>query len=107
MDETNSKRIKLNPYKILGVIYHLPNFIKLIYRLSKDPRVPFFPKMILVAAIVYLISPFDIFPDFLFPLGFIEDIIIMLLVLKAFVKYSPQEVVWQHIKTIEQERRMS
>ena len=106
MSEDRSGKSRLNPYKILGVIYHLPNFLKLLHRLFNDPRVPFPPKLILIGAVIYILSPYDLIPDFLIPiLGFVEDLIIMFIVLKIFVKYSPEEVVWEHVKTIEQEGR--
>ena len=98
--------MKLNPYKFLNVIRHLPNFLSLLWRLFKDPRVPLSPKLMLVAAMVYIVSPVDLIPDFLIPVfGFTEDIIILMLVLKYFVKVSPQEVVWEHVKQIEQEEK--
>jgi uncharacterized membrane protein YkvA (DUF1232 family) len=102
MPESRQNKPKLNPYNILNILYHIPNFIKLLYRLFKDPRVSFFPKLILVGAIIYFISPYDLLPDYLIPfLGFVEDLVIMFLVLRVFIKYSPEEVVWEHIRAIE------
>lgn len=37
-----------------------------------DPNTPFWVKLLIVPAIVYLISPIDAIPDFL-PAGFIDD----------------------------------
>lgn len=105
MSKDKQPQIRFNPYKILGAIYHLPNFLKLLYRLFNDREVPFTPKLVLLAALAYFISPFDLLPDFLIPvLGYLEDIIILIMALKVFVKYSPEEVVWKHVKAIEQER---
>ena len=106
MSEQHQQQHKLNPYKILSVIYHIPNFLRLLYRLFHDPRVPFFPKLTLIGAVIYIVSPYDLVPDFLFPfLGFVEDFIILFFVLRIFVKYSPREVVWEHVRTIEQRNR--
>lgn len=96
----------MNPYKLLNAIRHLPNFLTLLWRLFKDRRTPFSPKLALVAAVIYFISPYDLLPDFLIPgVGFAEDIVILLLVLKYFVRVTPEEVVWEHVKRIDQERR--
>jgi len=34
--------------------------------------------MIVVAVILYFVSPIDFIPDFLFPIGFIDDILVLL-----------------------------
>jgi len=96
----------MNPYKLLNAIRHLPNFLSLLWRLFRDSRVPISPKLLLIGAILYFLSPYDLLPDFLiFGLGFAEDILILMLVLKYFVQVSPQEVVWEHVKRIEEEQR--
>ena len=99
---SESPKSKFNPYKILGFIFHLPNFLKLLFRLCMDKRVGLWPKTILALAAIYVISPIDLLPDMLIPiLGFAEDILILFLVLKAFVRLSPPEVVWEHVRAIE------
>jgi uncharacterized membrane protein YkvA (DUF1232 family) len=96
----------MNPYKLLNAIRHLPNFLSLLWRLFRDSRVPISPKLLLIGAILYVLSPYDLLPDFLIPvLGFAEDILILMLVLKYFVQVSPAEVVWEHVKRIEDEQR--
>jgi uncharacterized membrane protein YkvA (DUF1232 family) len=96
----------MNPYKLLNAIRHLPNFLSLLWRLFRDSRVPISPKLLLIGAILYVLSPYDLLPDFLIPvLGFAEDILILMLVLKYFVRVSPAEVVWEHVKRIEDEQR--
>lgn len=95
----------MNPYKLLNAIRHLPNFLSLLWRLFKDSRVPVSPKLALIGAVLYFLSPYDLLPDFLFPvLGFAEDILILMWVLKYFIRVSPEEVVWEHVKRIEEER---
>jgi uncharacterized membrane protein YkvA (DUF1232 family) len=88
------------------IIFHIPNFIKLSLRLLKDRRVPFYLKLMVYGAIAYIISPYDLIPDFLVPfLGFFEDIIIGILCLTGLVKLSPPEVVVGHVKAIDMENR--
>lgn len=96
----------MNPYNLLTTVRHLPNFLNLLWRLFRDKRVPFSPKLVLVGAMLYFISPFDLIPDFLIPvLGFAEDILILMLVLKYFIRVSPEEVVWEHVKWIEKKEK--
>lgn len=88
------------------IIHHIPNFIKLSLRLLKDKRVPFYLKLLVYGAIAYILSPFDLLPDFLVPfLGFFEDIIIAILCLIGLVKFSPPEVVEAHVKAIDIENK--
>ena len=88
------------------IIFHIPNFIKLSLRLLKDRKVPFYLKLFVYGAIVYVLSPYDLIPDFLVPfLGFFEDIIIGILCLIGLVKGSPPEVVAEHVKAIDTENK--
>ena len=89
------------------IIYHIPNFIKLCLRLLKDKRVPFYLKLLVYGAIAYVLSPYDLIPDFLVPfLGFFEDIIIGISCLIGLVKGSPPEVVAEHVKAIDMENKL-
>ena len=91
---------------LIKLIYHIPNFIKLSLRLLKDKRVPFYLKLLVYGAIAYVLSPYDLIPDFLVPfLGFFEDIIIGILCLIGLVKGSPPEVVEGHVKAIDIENK--
>lgn len=100
-----NNKLKTQLY-IARIIFHIPNFIKLALRLLKDRRVPFYLKLIVYGAIAYVISPYDIIPDFLVPfLGYFEDIIIGILCLIGLVKSSPPEVVAEHVKAIELENK--
>jgi uncharacterized membrane protein YkvA (DUF1232 family) len=92
--------------KIWRVILHLPSFIKLFFRLLIDQRVPVFPKLIVLGAVAYILSPFDVLPDFLLPfLGYLEDLIIFFLSLYLLVRLSPKEVVREKVEEIDKEMR--
>ena len=107
MSENKDPYSKLKKQLYLArIIFHIPNFIKLSLRLLKDRRVPFYLKLLVYGAIAYIISPYDLIPDFLVPfLGFFEDIIIGFLCLTGLVKLSPPEVVVGHVKAIDMENK--
>ena len=70
-----------------------------------DRRVPIYLKAVVWGAIIYLISPFDIIPDYLIPFfGYIEDIFILYFSMKILVKYSPKEVVREYVQLIDKRR---
>jgi len=80
--------------------------MKLSHRLMRDKRVPFYLKAIVFAAFLYVLSPYDIIPDFLIPfLGMIEDVVIGILCLTGLVKLSPDAVVKEHVKAIDIENK--
>jgi hypothetical protein len=54
-----------------------------------------------VLALLYSISPLDIIPDVFFPgLGYVDDVSLLLLVGYYFIRWSPQEVVTEHVTAI-------
>ena len=50
--------------RMQSFIMFLPNMVLLLGRLLRDARVPVAEKALFAAAIVYVISPIDLIPDF-------------------------------------------
>ena len=71
---------------------------RLVYRLMLDRRVPLRVKMILPAALVYLISPFDVIHDIVPILGRIDDVLVLILSLAFFLGTAPREIVMEHVR---------
>ena len=65
--------------------------LRLFIRLMADNRVPFWVKLVPVAAVIYIILPFDLRPDFIPILGQLDDILIAILLLVLFVALVPGE----------------
>ena len=59
----------LGARRILQLILHLPNFLKLFVRLLKDPRVSLISKTIPLGIVAYALFPVDLFPDVLLGLA--------------------------------------
>lgn len=97
----------LNPLRLFQFIWHLPNFLKLFYRLFRDPRVPIYLKLSLIGGILYVVSPVDFLPDLLLPfIGGFDDLLIIIIVGKIFLSNSPQEVVLEHVARIDLEKQL-
>ncbi len=79
--------------RFLQVLRHLPNFARLYWRLFRDRRVSILPKALLVLTLVYVISPFDVIPDFIPVIGEMDDVAVVLSVLWLFIRLCPPEVV--------------
>jgi uncharacterized membrane protein YkvA (DUF1232 family) len=91
----------LTTWQVFRLLRHLPNFMKLYWRLFKDARVPLRAKIILLAAVLYLVSPFDLLPDFFLPfLGRLDDLAILIIGARWFISLCPPDVVQEHVKEI-------
>lgn len=84
---------------------HLPNFVRLVWRLFQDYRVPWYLKGMLVAALCYFLLPFDFLVDFFPLIGQFDDITILLLAGYFFIRWSPKEVVAEHVSVIDRDFR--
>jgi uncharacterized membrane protein YkvA (DUF1232 family) len=64
----------------------LPDLFALIVRLIADPRIDASLKLQLIAVSAYVISPIDLVPDFLLPVGLIDDVVAIAFVLSRVVR---------------------
>ncbi len=79
-----------------GGLWALLGRVRLALALLTDDRVPVATKLVLPAALLYLLSPVDVLPD-LFPLlGQVDDLGIVILALLAFIRLCPRAVVAEH-----------
>ena len=80
-------------FRLLPILYIVVPFLKLVWRLLRDRRVPLFTKIIPVIAFLYLAWPTDVIKDFIPILGHLDDLIIVSLLLLLFIAASPGQVV--------------
>jgi len=72
--------------------------VVLFFKLFKDPQVSWVLKLIPVFAFVYLISPYDLIPDFLFPgIGEIDDLVILIFAVSLFNRLAPADRIKSHL----------
>jgi len=74
----------------------LPNLIKLVGRLLKDPRVPRRSKVALGLAAAYVASPIDLVPEFIPVIGWADDVLVILFAIDSLIERSGPEVVAEH-----------
>lgn len=71
----------------------IPDCIILFKRLLNDPKVPRSRKLMLVILIGYLALPIDLIPDFIPIAGQLDDVIIVVLVLRSILRSIGDEDV--------------
>jgi uncharacterized membrane protein YkvA (DUF1232 family) len=67
-----------------------------IYLAARDPRVPWYAKVLALCVAGYALSPIDLIPDFIPVLGYLDDLIIVPLGILAVVKLIPPEIMAEH-----------
>lgn len=66
--------------------------IKRVYIVSISKDTPWYVKMVGGIAIVYALSPIDFIPDFIPVLGYLDDLIILPLLIMLTIKLVPKEI---------------
>jgi uncharacterized membrane protein YkvA (DUF1232 family) len=74
----------------------IPDCLVLMKRLLGDRRVPRRRKLLLVGLLGYLALPFDLVPDFIPIAGQLDDVIVVALVLRSFVRADRGALVREH-----------
>lgn len=71
--------------------------IPVVFIALKDPDTPTIAKILAGITVGYALSPIDLIPDFVPVLGYLDDIIILPVLVWVTVKFIPEEV-WQSSK---------
>jgi len=76
---------------------HILRFGLLVWRLTFDKRVPLLLRALVPAALLYLLSPFDLLRDRIPVVGWFDDLLVIALALLLLVKLAPRHVVDEHL----------
>lgn len=88
---TRPEPTSLKEYALL-----LPRLARLLWRLSRDPRVPARTKATMFIIAGYLVSPIDVIPDFIPGIGQLDDLVVIGFALDQMLNRVPEEVVLEH-----------
>ena len=92
LDKKGSMAGKTGEYLMLA-----PDFFVLLWRLVNDPRIDSKSKVALGSGIAYFLFPLDITPEaFLGPLGYIDDLIFAVLLLKRMLVDTDAAILREH-----------
>jgi uncharacterized membrane protein YkvA (DUF1232 family) len=64
-----------------------------LYLACRDPRVPWYARLLAVGIVGYALSPIDLIPDFIPVVGYLDDLIIVPLGIALVLRLIPQDVL--------------
>jgi uncharacterized membrane protein YkvA (DUF1232 family) len=64
-----------------------------LYFAARDPRTPWYAKVLAAAVVAYALSPFDLIPDFIPVIGYLDDLIVVPLGIALVIKLVPAAVM--------------
>lgn len=81
---------------LLGTIAQIPSYLRLMAGLITDPRVSALDKVLLGAAVAYVVMPIDFIPDFIPFIGQVDDVFILVLALRRLISNAGMNVIRDH-----------
>ena len=81
---------------LMDTIRQLPLYLKMFFGLFRDPRVATVDKVLVGAAIAYLLAPVDLVPDWIPFLGQVDDVFLLVTALKRLMGNAGKRVVAEH-----------
>lgn len=79
--------------KLKEIAKNVKRELKVWKFILNDQRTPLVAKFLLAFALLYALMPFDLIPDFIPVLGYLDDIFLIGLLLFLALKLIPKEVV--------------
>ncbi|WP_116948863.1 YkvA family protein [Jiangella endophytica] len=73
----------------------LPDCVTAARRLRHDPRVPRRAKVAVLVAMLWVLSPIDLVPEFLPVIGPLDDVVVVALVLRYAARSVPSEALFE------------
>jgi uncharacterized membrane protein YkvA (DUF1232 family) len=64
-----------------------------LYLAARDPRTPWYAKVLAAVVVAYALSPIDLIPDFIPVLGYLDDLILVPAGIALVLRLVPPEVM--------------
>jgi uncharacterized membrane protein YkvA (DUF1232 family) len=64
-----------------------------LYLAARDPRTPWYAKLLVAGIVAYAFSPIDLIPDFVPVLGYLDDLILIPMGIALAIKLVPHSVL--------------
>jgi uncharacterized membrane protein YkvA (DUF1232 family) len=73
--------------------HHLKADTLALYLAARDPRTPWYAKLLVAGIVAYAFSPIDLIPDFVPILGYLDDLILIPMGIALAIKLIPHSVL--------------
>jgi uncharacterized membrane protein YkvA (DUF1232 family) len=77
-------------------VEQLKNEVYVLYLALKDPRTPWYARVLAGIVVAYALSPVDLVPDFIPVLGYIDDLILVPAGIYLTFKLIPDYILEEH-----------
>lgn len=84
---------RLPPGLLRDIAAFLPACVTTARRLRKHPRLPARAKVALAVAVVWVLSPVDLIPEFLPVIGPLDDVVVVVLAIRYAARAVPREAL--------------
>ena len=74
----------------------MPSYVRLLFGLLRDRRVATIDKVLVGAAIAYILAPVDLIPDWIPFLGEVDDVFLLVTALQRLISNAGRTVVMQY-----------
>ena len=64
-----------------------------LYLAARDPRTPWYAKLVVAVIVAYAFSPIDLIPDFIPVLGYLDDLILIPIGIALAIKLVPHQIL--------------
>jgi uncharacterized membrane protein YkvA (DUF1232 family) len=89
-------RAKPDDMSVRAAARLLPDTLRLVRRLGTDRSLPITVRLLIWILIGYLLLPIDVIPDFVPVLGYADDVVAVMLVLRLVVRRAGPEALARH-----------
>lgn len=79
-----------------GQVRKLKQNLHVLYLSYRDPRVPWYAKIVAISVVAYAFSPIDLIPDFIPILGYLDDLVIVPLGIILALKLIPSLIIEEY-----------
>ncbi|ROZ74344.1 YkvA family protein [Ramlibacter sp. WS9] len=63
---------------------------------ARDPRTPFWPKLLCAFVVAYALSPIDLIPDFIPVLGYVDDVLLLPALMWLAIRLMPPALMQEN-----------
>jgi len=79
--------------KLKGWAKNLKQDILMLWFATKNPKTPWAPKSVCIFIVAYALSPIDLIPDFIPILGYVDDLILLPILIWIAIKLIPKPII--------------